>query len=136
MQGLVLLLAGVMLSCLGIFLSLPATTSDVPSGVPSALAGANVGHMDRGANAPAPLPDGSYPLTAVEELQETDKGPVKASLLRMLLPAITSFGASLLWLLTTNARRRGAMCSWGIEEDRLWLAVAHEGPSFLGVFQV
>jgi len=135
MQGLVLLLAGVMLSCLGIFLSLPATTSDVPSGVPSALAGANVGHMDRGANAPAPLPDGSYPLTAVEELQETDKGPVKASLLRMLLPAITSFGASLLWLLTTNARGRGAICSWGVE-DRPWLAVAPEGPYFLGVFRL
>src|SRR5215217_6237504 len=128
-----LLLAGIMLCCLGVFLlSLPLTASDVPS----ALAGANVGHVDRGANAPAPLPDRSFPLTAVEELQETDKGPVKASLLTMLLLAITSFGASLLWLLTTNARRRGAMCSWGIEEDRLWLAVAHEGPSFLGVFQV
>jgi hypothetical protein len=123
-----------MLCCLGLFLSLSATTSDV-SGVPSALAGAKAGHVDRGANAPAPVPDRRYPLTPAEELQETDKGPVNANLLTMLLLAITSFGASLLWLLTTNARRRGAICSWGVE-DRAWLAVAHEGPSFLGVFQV
>ncbi|HKH36406.1 MAG TPA: hypothetical protein VKA82_04420 [Rubrobacter sp.] len=34
---------------------MPAPTSEVP-GVPSALARANVGHVDRGANALAPLP--------------------------------------------------------------------------------
>jgi hypothetical protein len=128
MQGLVLLLLllGVVLCCLGIFLSLPAPTSEVP-GMPSALAGANVGHMDRAANAPAPLPDGSYPLTPAEELQELDELPVSFYLLTMLVLMIAYFGASLGWLLMANARRRQAICC---------SAAAHEGPSFLGVFRL
>jgi hypothetical protein len=59
---LLLLLAGIMLCCLGVLLSLPLTApdvSDVP-GVPSALAGANAGHVHRGAGASAPLPDRIY----------------------------------------------------------------------------
>jgi hypothetical protein len=73
-------------------------------------------HMDRGADAPAPLPDGSYPLTPAEEAQQTDSPPVKAYLL-------------------TNARRQGAICSWS-GDDHGWLSVAHEDPSFLGVFRL
>jgi hypothetical protein len=135
MQGLVLLLLlGVVLCCLGIFLSLPAPTSEVP-GMPSALAGANVGHMDRAANAPAPLPDGSYPLTPAEELQELDELPVTFYLLTMLVLMIAYFGASLGWLLMANARRRQAICC-SVVNDRGWLAAAHEGPSFLGVFRL
>jgi hypothetical protein len=133
---LVLLLAGIVLCCLGVLLSLPLTTpdvSDVP-GVPSALAGANVGHVERGANAPAPLPNTSYPLTPAEEVQETDRHPANAHLLTMLLLAC-SFGASVLRMLLTNARRQGATCSW-IDDDRPWLAVAYEEPSFLGVFRL
>jgi hypothetical protein len=126
-----LLLAGIMLCCLVVFLlSLALTTSDVPS----ALAGANVGHVDRGANAPAPLPNGSYPLTLAEELQQTDRLPVNAHLLTMLLLAC-SFGASVLRMVLTNARRQGATCSW-IGDDRRWLDVAYEEPSFLGVFRL
>jgi hypothetical protein len=128
------LLAGVMLCCLGIFLSLPAPTSEVP-GVPSALAGANVGHMDRAANAPAPLPDGSYPLTPAEELQELDKLPVSFYLLTMLVLVLAYFVASVEWLLMANARRRQAMCC-SVVNDRGWLAAAHEGPSLLGVFRL
>jgi hypothetical protein len=135
MQGLVLLLLlGVVLCCLGIFLSLPAPTSEV-LGVPSALAGANVGHMDRAANAPAPLPDGSYPLTPAEELQELDELPVSFYLLTMLVLMIAYFGASLGWLLMANARRRQAICC-SVDNDRGWSAAAHEGPSFLGVFRL
>jgi hypothetical protein len=135
MQGLVLLLLlGVVLCCLGIFLSLPAPTSEVP-GMPSALAGANVGHMDRAANAPAPLPDGSYPLTPAEELQELDELPVSFYLLTMLVLMIAYFGASLGWLLMANARRRQAICC-SVVNDRGWLAAAHQGPSFLGVFRL
>src|SRR5919107_2429697 len=52
-----LLLAGVVLCCLGILLSLPATAPDVPS----AFARADAAQVDGGAN--APLPDGSYPIT-------------------------------------------------------------------------
>jgi hypothetical protein len=133
---LVLLLAGIVLCCLGVLLSLPLTApdvSDVP-GVPSALAGANVGHVERGANAPAPLPNTSYPLTPAEEVQETDRPPANAHLLTMLLLAC-SFGASVLRMLLTNARRQGATSSW-IDDNRPWLAVAYEEPSFLGVFRL
>jgi hypothetical protein len=120
-----------MLCCLGVFLlSLPHSAPHVSS----ALGGANVGHVDRAANAPAPLPDGSYPLTLAEEAQETDSPPVNAYLLTMLLLAC-SFGSSVLRMLLTNARRQGAIYSWS-GDDRAWLAVAHEEPSFLGVFRL
>jgi hypothetical protein len=102
--------------------------------VSSALGGANVQHVDRGANAPAPLPDGSYPLMPAEEAQETDSPPVNAYLLTMLTLAC-SFGASVLRMLLINAWREGAICSW-IGDDRAWMAVAHEDPSFLGVFRL
>ena len=127
-----LLLAGVMLCCLGVFLlSLPLTAPHVSS----ALGGANVEHhVDRGANAPAPLPNGSYPLMPADEAQETDSPPVNTYLLTMLMLAC-SFGASVLRKLLTNARRQGAICSWS-GDDRGWLAVAHEDPSFLGVFRL
>jgi hypothetical protein len=121
-----------MLCCLGIFLSLPQTTSEAPS----ALAGVNVGHnMDRGAGASTTVPDGSYPLATAEDLQETDKGPVKAYLLTMLLLALVYFGACVGWLFMTNARRQGDMCR-SLLADRWWLAVVPEGPSLLGVFRL
>ena len=122
-----------MLCCLGLLHSLPFTAPDV-LGVPVALAGANVGHEDGGADAPAPLPDGSYPLTPAGEVQETDRHPVNAHLLTMLLLAC-SFGASVLRMLLINARKQGATCSW-IGNDRLWLAMAYGEPSFLGVFRL
>jgi hypothetical protein len=122
-----------MLCCVGVFLlSLPHSAPHVSS----ALGGANVEHVehvDRAANAPAPLPDGSYPLTLAEEAQEADSPPVNAYLLTMLLLAC-SFGSSVLRMLLTNARRQGAICSW-CGDDRGWLAVAHEDPSVLGVFR-
>jgi hypothetical protein len=125
---LLLVLAGVMLCCLGVFLlSFPLTAPHESS----ALAGANVEHVDGGAN--APLPDGSYPPTLAEEPQETDRYPVNASLLTMLVLTL-SFGASVLWL-AKNDRRRAASCFWGVD-DRRWLAVAYEDPSFLGVFRL
>jgi hypothetical protein len=127
---LLLVLAGVMLFCLGVLLSLPLTAPHVSS----ALAGANVEHVDRGANAPTPLPNGSYPLMPAEEAQQTDRLPVNASLLTMLMLAC-SFGASVLRMLLTNARRQEATCSW-IGDDRPWLVVGYEDPSFLGVFRL
>jgi hypothetical protein len=130
---LLLLLAGIVLCCLGVLLSLPLTASDV-AGVPSALAGTNVGHVERGANAPAPLPNGSYPLTPAELVQETDRPPANAYLLTMLMLAC-SFGASPLRTLLTSARRQGATRSW-VDDDRWWLSVAYEEPSFLGVFRL
>src|SRR5215204_3867687 len=90
---LLLVLAGVMLCCLWVFLiSLPLTAAHVFS----ALGGANVEHVDRGANAPAPLPNGSYPLMPAEEAQETYSLPVNAHLLTMLVLACP-YGMSFLF---------------------------------------
>jgi hypothetical protein len=128
-----------MLCCLGVLLSLPLTApdvSDVPGvpGVPSALTGANVGHVDGGAEASAPLPNGSYPLTPADEVHQTERHPVNAHLLTMLLLACF-FGASVLRLLLTYARKQGAICSWS-DDYRPWLSVAYGEPSFLGVFRL
>jgi hypothetical protein len=103
--------------------------------VPSALAGANVGHVDRGANAPAPVPHRSFPLTPAEELQEMDALPVNFYHLTMLVLALAYFGASVGWLLMANARRQAVMCR-SVVDDGAWLATVHEGPSFLGVFRL
>jgi hypothetical protein len=136
---LLLLLAGIMLCCLGVLLSLPLTAPDVSDvsgvpGVPSALAGANVGHVDGGAEASAPLPNGSYPLTPADEAQQTERHPVNAYLLTMLLLACF-LGASVLRMVLTYARNHGAICSWS-GDYRPWLSVAYENPSFLGVFRL
>jgi hypothetical protein len=132
MNRLVLLvLAGVMLCCLWVFLiSLPLTAAHVFS----ALGGANVEHVERAPNAPAPLPNGSYPLMPAEEAQDTDSPPVNAHLLTMLVLAC-SIEVSVLMMLLTNARREGAICSLS-GDDLRWLASAHEDPSFLGVFRL
>jgi hypothetical protein len=131
---LLLLLAGIMLCFLGVLLSLAVTAPDVP-GVPSALVGANVGHVDRGVGVSStPLPDASYPLTPAWEAQETDRHPVNAYLLTMLL-LVCFFGASVLRMLLTNARKQGAICFWS-GDDRPWLAVAYGEPSLLGVFRL
>ena len=127
---LLLVLAGVMLCCFGIFLlSLPLSAPHVST----ALGEANVEHVDRGANGSAPLPNGSYPLMPAEEAQQTNSLPVNAHLLTMLLLAC-SIGVSVLRTLLTNARRQGVTCSW--IDDRPWLAVAYEEPSFLGVLRL
>jgi hypothetical protein len=125
MRRVVLLLAGLMLFCLGLLLALLATTASEAS---SDLAGADAGHVDGGVLVPL-AEDGSYLPTPADETQETNKRPVNASLLTMLVLAIAfSFGTSTLWLLTRNPRRRGA------EEGRAWSFGTHDGPSFLGVF--
>ena len=127
-QGVLLfLLAGVMFSCLGIFLSFPQdTASEAPYAPPA--------WSDEGSNASAP--EGSYPLSATEERLKKDELPVNASLLTLVVLVIASFGASVLWLLTMNARKHRARCALGVEEERPWLAAAHEGPSYLGVFRL
>jgi hypothetical protein len=130
-RAILLLMAGVMLSCLGIFLSLPQTTAFKVPEVPAAPEGGNGGSN-------APPPEESYPLTAAAERQKKDELPVNASLLTMLVLVISSFGGSVLWLLATNARRQAALCSWALEGgDLRRLAAAREGPSsFLGVFRL
>ena len=135
-----LLLAGVVFCCLGTLLPLPVTSfsrsdvAEVPSGPVGDDNGA--GYLYRGAtDATVPVPDVSYLLLPpAEEVRETEKLPVNALLLTMLALAIASFEAGALWLLGTNAPRRGASCRWGVEDDRLGLAATRVGASFLGVF--
>jgi hypothetical protein len=128
MRGFVLLLlAGIMLCWVGILLCLPANSAPE---LPSAFGRADAAQEMDGAN--APVPDASYPITIAEEVQQTERHPVNASLLTMLLLTL-SFGASVLWMLINERRRRAASGLWGAG-DRRWLAVACEGPSFLGVF--
>jgi hypothetical protein len=135
MQGLVLLLlAGVVLCCLGNFFSLPTLTSEEP-GVPFAVVGTNVWHVDRVASAPAPVPGASYPRTPAEVPQDTDELAVDSYLMTMLVLALAYFGASVGWLLMPNALRQAVMCC-SVVNDRWWLASVHEGPSFLGVFRL
>jgi len=130
--GVLFLLAGVTLFCLGTLLCLLATTvSEVPFGA----AGADGGLVD--GEALAPLAEfGSHPLTPAEDDGDTDERPVNASVLTMLVLAGASFGVSIfLWLATMSALRRGAIrSSWGAEGDRRWSGGAHDGLSFLGVF--
>ena len=117
-QGILLfLLAGVMLSCLGVFPSLAQTAA---SEAPYAAAGAQ---------------EGSYapPLEALTAPQgrnnKKDKPPVNASVPTLLVLAMaSSFGAS-----------QGAIRSCGLQGggDRRWSAAGREGPScFLGVFRL
>jgi hypothetical protein len=122
---LLLLSAGVMLCWLGIFLSLPASATDLSS----AYAEAEAAEVDGGVNAPSP--DGSYPITPAEEVQQTDKRPISAHLLTMLLLVIVSLGAIVLWMLMSNALSQGAICSWDVV--RASSTTSCEEPSFLAV---
>jgi hypothetical protein len=121
-----------MLFCLGMLLSLLATTA---SEVASAPVSADAGYVHGIVLVPL-VEDGSHLLTLADEAQEQDKRPVNASVLTMLVLGITSlFGASTLCLLMRNLRRREAirLCQQS-EEGRRWLVGTHDGPSFLGVF--
>ena len=129
--GVLSLLAGVTLFCLGILLCLLATTvSEVPFGAAEADVGQVAGE------ALAALEEyQSLPLTPTDEARETDERPVNASVLTMLVLACACSGVSILWLATTSARRRGAIRpSWDAGGDRGWSGGSHDGLSFLGVF--
>jgi hypothetical protein len=136
-RGVLSLLAGLTLLCLGLFLHyLPASPASAVPKVPSALAGAKVGLVNRLADAPEPVPHGSYPLTPAVEFQDAaDNGPVNAYLLTMLVLELASFRASVGWLLMTNTRMHQPACC-SVVDDRWWLAAVPEGPSFLGVFRL
>jgi hypothetical protein len=128
-----LLLAGLALFCLGILLSFlaTATTTEVSS-APAQKAVANVdgealARLDKDATS-APL---STP--AVQEARQTEEGPVRASLLTMLVVAVSPFFRSGLSLLATNPSLKGGVShSLGLLGE-LW-TTGCGGASFLGVF--
>ena len=126
-----LLLAGLALFCLGILLSFLATANTEVSSAPAQTAVGNVHgealvRLDKDAT--------SAPLTtpAAQEGRETEEGPVRASLLTMLVVAVSPFFTSGLSLLAANSLKRGVSCSLGVLGGSS--AAACGGASFLGVF--
>jgi hypothetical protein len=123
-----------LLICLGACLSL---LSSPLSGfeASSTLGIANVLHVDQAANGyDSPL-SGNYPLVPVKEAKETNKHPVNAGLLTMLLLAASFFGAGAEWTLT-NARGQGALCfSLGVIGEVV-ATVREDLSAFLGVFRL
>jgi hypothetical protein len=132
MRRAVLLLSGPMLFCLGIMLSLLATTASEAASTPT---GADTRHADGGILGPL-AEDGSHFLTPADDPQEPNKRPVKAFLMTVLVLVMTSsLGALTSWLLATNSRKQGAICpSRGAAGGSTRLVGTHDGSSFLGVF--
>jgi hypothetical protein len=127
----------VVLLCLGAPRTLLATTGSEGTSTSALVMSSRVpAHLGQNALRSGAWPEESYfvlPAYA-EEAQQTDKRPVNASLLTMVVLAL-SFGASVLSMATNDRRRRAASCLWGVQ-DRRWLAATYEGRSFLGVFRL
>ena len=130
-----LLLAGIALFCLGILLSFLATAATTTE-VSSAPAGKAMGNVDGEALVRLDKDATSAPLTtpAVQEARETEEGPVRASLLSMLVVAASPFfWRSGLSLLARNSSLKG-----GVSHSLGFLggssAAGCGGASLLGVF--
>ena len=106
-------LAGLALFCLGILLSFLATATTTE--VFSAPAQTAVGNVDGEALVRLDKDARSAPLTlAVQEGRQTEEGPVRASLLTMLVVAVSPFFTSGLPLLAANCSlKRGGSHSLG-----------------------
>jgi hypothetical protein len=128
-----LLLAGLALFCLGILLSFLATAATTTE-VSSAPAGKAMGNVDGEALARLDKDARSAPLTlAVQEGRQTEEGPVRASLLTMLVVAVSPFFTSGLSLLATNSSlKRGGSHSLGFLGGSS--SAGCGGASVLGVF--
>jgi hypothetical protein len=105
-----LLLAGLALFCLGILLSFLATNATTTE-VFSAPARKALGDVDGEALVRLDKEATSAPLTtpAVQEGRETEEGPVRASLLTMLVVAVSPFFTSGLSLLARNCSLKGGV---------------------------
>jgi hypothetical protein len=102
-----LLLVGVALFCLGILLSFLATATTTE--VSSAPAGKALGNVDGEALVRLAKDATSAPLTtpAAQEGRQTEEGPLRASLLTMLVVAVSPFFRSGLSLLQANSSLKG-----------------------------
>jgi hypothetical protein len=130
-----LLLVGLALFCLGILLSFLATGATTTTEVSSAPAGKAVANVDGEALARLDKDARSAPLStpAVQEGRETEEGPLRASLLSMLVVAVSPFFTSGLSLLARNCSLKGGVShSIGLLGGR-WAATCG-GASLLGVF--
>src|SRR5215207_75618 len=129
-----LLLVGLALFCLGILLSFLATAA-TPTEVSSAPAGKAVANVDGEALVRLDKDATSAPLStpAVQEARQTEESPLRASLLTMLVVAVSSFWTSGLSLLQANCSlKRGVSCFLGFLGGSL--AAGCGGASLLGVF--
>ena len=104
-----LLLVGVALFCLGILLSFLATATSTE--ITPAPAGEAVAKVDGETLVRLDKEATSAPLTtpAVQEARETEEGPLRASLLTMLVVAISPFFRSGLSLLARNSSLKGGV---------------------------
>jgi hypothetical protein len=129
-----LLLVGLALFCLGILLSFLATAATTTTEVSYAPAGKALGDVDGEALVRLDK-EASDPLTtpAVQEARETEEGPVRASLLTMLVVAVSPFFRSGLSLLARNSSLKGGV-SHSIGVLLGSSAGANGGASVLGVF--
>src|SRR5829696_4639301 len=126
--------AGLALFCLGILLSFLATAATTTE-VSSAPAGKAVANEDGEPLVRLDKDATSAPLTtpAVQEARETEEGPVRASLLTMLVVAVFPFFKSGLVLLARNCSLKGGV-SHSIGVLLGSSAGANGGASVLGVF--
>jgi len=128
-----LLLATLALFCLGILLSFLATAN---TEVFSAPAGKALGDVDGEALVQVTKDATSAPLTtlAAQEGRETEESPLRASLLTMLVAAVSPFFTSGLVLLAANCSlKRGVSHSLGLLLGGWWAAGCGRA-SLLGVF--
>ena len=130
---LALLLVGLALFCLGILLSFVATAASTTTEVSSAPAGKAVANVDGEALVRLDK-EASAPITpAVQEGRQTEEAPLRASLLTMLVVAVSPFFTSGLLLLATNSSLKGGGShSLGLLGGSL--AATCGGASVLGVF--
>ena len=130
-----LLLVGLALFCLGILLSFLATATTTE--VFSAPAGKALGDVDGEALVRLDKDATSAPLStpAAQEARQTEESPLRASLLTMLVVAISSFfWRSGLSLLARNCSLKGGVShSLGLLLGGWW-AAGCGGASLLGVF--
>jgi hypothetical protein len=106
-----LLLAGIAVFCLGILLSFLATAATTTTEVFFAPAQTAVGNVDREALVRLDKDATSAPLStpAAQEGRQTEEGPLRASLLTMLVVAVSPFFTSGLSLLATNCSLKGGV---------------------------
>ena len=123
------LVAAALLLCLAPLLFWSATGAEVPG----TLAKANWSQMGQGANGDELPLNGSYLAVPGEEAQDSDRGPVNASLLTALLLAYC-FGAMIGWLLANDWGQQ-AFRSSGITGGSSFVTTRKDGP-FLGVFRL
>ena len=125
-------LAGVALFCLGILLSFLATANTEVFSAPAQKA---LGDVHGEALVQLPKDATSAPLTtpAVQEGRQTEEGPLRASLLTMLVVAVSPFFTSSLSLLAANSSlKRGVSCFLGLLGG--WWVAGCGGASLLEVF--